>query len=190
MPESAEGYDIKPPQGMPDTFAKRRRGGLQELGIPKAAGEKLAEWYNGQQAQADAAYMQQGDADVRTLQGEWGVDFEKEHGYGGPGREGARGRRAGHAMQDKIERAIGTKAMLSLFLEAGKLVAEHGGPNVGSDGSNGATFTLTKEAANSRIEELKKDTEFQSRLNSPNAKVREEAMKVWSKAFEDVAKLA
>ena len=188
MPESAEGYDIKPPQGMPDTFAKGAAAAFKELGIPKAAGEKLAEWYNGQQAQADAAYMQQGDADVRTLQGEWGVDFEKNMDMAG---RGAKALGVGEqAMQDKIERAIGTKAMLSLFLEAGKLVAEHGGPNVGSDGSNGATFTLTKEAANSRIEELKKDTEFQSRLNSPNAKVREEAMKVWSKAFEDVAKLA
>lgn len=187
VPEKADGYEIKLPEGADPTFANSMRAAFKEAGIPKAAGEKIASIYQQQEAAAQQAFIQQSDADVRALQGEWGTEFEGNLEIAG---QGARALGLGDPkLRDSLERAVGTKNMLTMLHRVGQMVSEHGGPRLGSDGSKGATFGLTKEAADSRIEQLKNDAEFQARLQSPNAKVREKAMEEWAAAFEARSKL-
>ncbi len=60
----------------------------------------------------------------------------------------------------KIERAIGTRSMLTLLAEIGTAISEDRGSGAGGFGSGG---WLTPEAANARLVELRGDREWTRR---------------------------
>jgi len=185
VPDKAEGYEIKIAEGVDPTFSKMMAAAMKDAGIPKGAGEKLAAVYQQQEAAATTAFLAQSDADMRALQTEWGADFDAKLETAGRGAAalGLKDR----ALRDKLERAVGTKTLLTWAHMVGEMTSEHGGPRLGSDGSKSATFTLTKESAQAKVEALTKDSEFQSRLQSPNAKVRDKAMIEWEEAHKQRA---
>lgn len=185
VPDKAEGYEIKIAEGVDPTFSKMMAAAMKAAGIPKGAGEELAAVYQQQEAAATTAFLAQSDADMRALQTEWGADFDAKLETAGRGAAalGLKDR----ALRDKLERAVGTKTLLTWAHMVGEMTSEHGGPRLGSDGSKSATFTLTKESAQAKVEALTKDSEFQSRLQSPNAKVRDKAMIEWEEAHKQRA---
>ena len=140
--------------GHADTFAKKPRRPSRNSVSPRRPARS---WRNGTTAsrrRPTPPTCSRATPTFTAPAGRMGRRFREEHGYGGPGREGARGRRAGHAGQDRAGDRHQRRCYRSSSKPGSSSPARRA--NVGSDGSNGATFTLTKEAANSRIEELKK----------------------------------
>lgn len=84
---------------------------------------------------------------------------------------------------DKIEMAIGTKNMMTMFSKFGSAMGEAAAP--AGDKSGGAgQFVQTAQNAQSRIETLSKDSDFQAKLMSTNPQVKAAAQKEWSALFQ------
>ena len=73
----------------------------------------------------------------------------------------------------KIEQAIGTKAMMKLFMGYGDNIREAEPP---APGNAGGQFQQTTEGAKSEIANLFQDKDFMANYLSPNPRVRETAI--------------
>ncbi len=156
VPQSWEDYGLAPlgPDGKPDAAADRSYADgmaqvFHKLGIGKETASALATEHAQIQAaltQADNESFQRTSAqDFDTLRREWGGEADQRL---------AAAQRASRAFglepqaMGKIERAIGTRAMLTLLSDIGTAISEDRGTGTGGFGAGG---WLTPEAANARL---------------------------------------
>lgn len=147
---------------------------FHEAGVPKDVAASIVEKAIARDAEAQQEFVQRTDAEYRTLEQQMGDkfgDFEEA------GRRAAKVAGLDGAALDGIERAIGTKAMLTMFAKFGEAMTEASAPT--PDRSGGGQFTTTPQQAESRIKTLQKDTDFQAKLLSTNPQVRQAATKEW-----------
>lgn len=174
VPETPDGYGIKPPDGESDAFAKQASQWMHEAGIPAKAGEALAnkwgEYVKSVQAEADAAFHAKSDADFSALKTEWGQAFDQNMELAKraasqfiPGSPEERAKAI-----DSIERAIGTGALLKMMSSIGQGLGEH---KVHADGTGGF---MTPAQASQRINELKSNADWtKAYLSGDQAKAKE-----------------
>jgi hypothetical protein len=74
---------------------------------------------------------------------------------------------------NRVEKAIGTKSMLKMFMAFGETMREASPPE---PGNGGAAFTETAESARTQIQGLFADKDFMANYLSPNPKIREQAI--------------
>ncbi|MDI9684307.1 hypothetical protein [Burkholderia cenocepacia] len=135
-PASVEDYQL----GDGD-FAKTAATWFHEAGIPAEAAKALAAKWNGyvgeQNTAAEAARLAKGEAELTTLKGEWGADYDKNVELG---RQAMRKFGVSGEVIDKLAGATGDAATIKVFAQIGASLSE-GTLNPGGDGGSGAALT-------------------------------------------------
>jgi hypothetical protein len=168
VPSTWEDYGLVPlgPDGKPDAAADRSYADgmaqvLHKLGIGKETATALAGEHAKLQAVLTAAdndaFQRTSAQDFDNLRREWGG--EADHRLAAAQRA-SRAFGLEPATMGKIERAIGTRAMLTLLSEIGTAISEDRGSGTGGFGAGG---WLTPEAANARLVELRGDKDWTRR---------------------------
>jgi hypothetical protein len=181
-PKSPDDYKVSAPPGDTGEFAKMAAGKFHELGLTAKQAEALSGWYNQQsesmlQSQQEAV-MNNSEAELRALQQEWGPKFDENIAAG---QRAAREFGIDADILDKVEGAVGTKAMIDFFSQVGKLIGED--KFVGGDGGN--RFGVSPEAARSRISQLKADPEWSAKYLGGNADARSELERLMRSAYPE-----
>lgn len=178
VPENADGYQLG--EKISPEFAKKAGEWMRELNIPAPAGKAFFEKFAGDieaaKIAADEKFAQDSDLELKDLRREWGqaAPAMEEHSRRGAALLGLQGE-----VVDKIERAIGTKAVLSMLAKIGEMTAEH--KFVSGDNKTG--FILTPEAAKARIADLKKDAAWAGRYLNGGADEKAEMDRLSRIAF-------
>ncbi|MDN7454835.1 hypothetical protein [Burkholderia cenocepacia] len=141
-PASIEDYQL----GDGD-FAKTAATWFHEAGIPADAAKALAAKWNGyvgeQNTAAEAARLAKGEAELTTLKGEWGADYDKNVELG---RQAMRKFGVSGSVIDKLAGATGDAATIKVFSQIGASLSE-GALNPGGAGGSGAALTEEQRAA-------------------------------------------
>ena len=174
VPETADAYKLDiPKEGGDENFAKEAAGKFHELGLTPAQAKGLNAWWNekvsglaGAQEQTSKVAFDAERTDLRKSQGaaleqnsaivdkaaqQFGVDKDT---------------------LGKLERAMGPKATFEFLLKIGQGLGEHSFEGAGSGAPVGGKYTPAQ--AQSRISDLRKDTDFVRRYTAgESAAVRE-----------------
>lgn len=128
-------------------FAKTAATWFHEAGIPAEAAKALAARWNGyvgeQNTTAEAARVAKGEAELTTLKGEWGTDYDKNVELG---RQAMRKFGVSGEVIDKLAGASGDAATIKVFSQIGASLSE-GTLNPGGAGGSGAALTDEQRAA-------------------------------------------
>lgn len=159
-PSDAAGYKIPVPEkGGDPEFAKVAAGKFHELGLSKAQGEKLAEWYNGMAASSLAARETQTaqtfQSDEAALRVGWGAAYDQNK-VAAQNAVAALGLDAGTI--DKLQGSLGHKGTMELLAKIGAKSTE--GSFVTGDTSNGFGNVQTPAQAKDNIKALMADKDF------------------------------
>lgn len=170
-PEKAEDYGIAAPDGVDGGFAKDAAAWMHEAGLNAKQANALAgkwnEYVAAQQAAAEQQFQVQAENDMATLQKEWGQNYDRNIELA---RRAARGFGVDQPSLDKIERAIGTKGLMSMFANIGQGLGEHSFEGNG----NANPFGMTPEAARVRIQDLKADKAWRDKFLAGDAEAKSE----------------
>lgn len=153
---------------------------MQEAGVPPQIAKGLVNNVLASEVAGLKAFHAKSDEDYTKLGQEMGDkfgDFEEA------GRRAFRQSGLEKGTLDKIEMAIGTKAMMEMFAKFGGAMSEAAAPSGNRDGGAGQ-FTQTSQGAQARIQTLQRDSDFQAKLLSPNPQVRGPAQKEWEELFK------
>lgn len=181
-PKSADEYGLTTPDGLSTEFSKAAAGKFHELGLSANQAKALTEWYNGeiknQTSQMQQNSLQNGDADISTLRGEWGKAFDENVELS---------RRAAREFGiegkiDALESALGTGEMMRLLARMGRGLTEHSFEG----GRTTQGFGMTPEAARNRITQLQTDADWGKKYTSGDMQAREEMTKLMAIAYPEV----
>jgi hypothetical protein len=174
VPEDVAGYGIQVPDGLDPAPFEEIGGMLHKAGIPKPLADKLlTEGFAAEQAKVEA-FGQQSVKDVQDLQAELRDKFDDtmetaRRGFSASGLD--------KESIQRLEMAVGTKAMLKMFAEFGKHYLEAPAPNTQQAGQQpGNQFRMTKEQAVEKQKALMNDDGFMARYLSPNIQTRQAAI--------------
>lgn len=168
VPSSWEDYGLAPlgPDGKPDRQADRSYADgmaqvFHKLGIGKETAAALATEHATLQAALTAAdnesFQRSSAQDFDALRREWGGEADTRLAAA---QRASRAFGLEPAVMGKIERAIGTRAMLSLLSDIGTAISEDRGTGTGGFSAGG---WLTPQAANARLVELRGDQDWTRR---------------------------
>jgi hypothetical protein len=153
---------------------------MQAAGVPTNVAQGLVANVLASEVESLKAFHSKSDQDYTALGQEMGdkfADFEEA------GRRAFRQSGLEKGTLDKIEMAIGTKAMMQMFAKFGGAMFEAAAPS-GDKGGGQSQFTQTAQGAQQRIQTLQRDSDFQAKLLSPNPQVRGPAQKEWEELFK------
>lgn len=184
-PEKPEQYEFKAPEGrelnaeLVGHFAPLMHG----LGLNQRQASGLVEAYTAlevqRQQQEEAAFAAKSEEDVRSLRSEWGETFDAKIELG---------RRALRQFGmtehvDALEKALGTKGLLSLVARIGEGLGEHRIEN----GKDGGSFGMTPAAAQQRIAELRADPNWSRAYLAGDADKKAEMARLMKAAYPEQA---
>lgn len=152
---------------------------FKEAGVPAHLASAVVEQVLKHEVADLKTFQDKSNAEYATMQTQMGdrfADFEEA------GRRAFKQSGLEAGSLDAIERAIGSKAMLTMFAKFGSAMTEAQAPNGSTTGGAGApTFTPTAQSAQQRIETLRKDSDFQAKLLSPDPNVKRAAVAEWER---------
>ena len=178
-PEAPEGYGLDKLEGADPTFAAEAAKTFHELGLNDRQAAKLAEWWGkavtDRAAADDAGYLERAAGEMAELTREWGqaADANQE-----VARRGAQAFGFSAEELDKIERSIGTKALMQRFLEVGKKLGEDVLP-----GGRQAGHALTPATAQEQIAQKLNDREFMAKVRSGDPTAKGEMDRLYQAAY-------
>lgn len=155
-------------------------GWMKEAGVPKDVAAGLVQQVFGREVAALKEFYTKSAQECEALQQELGdkfADFKES------GRRAFRASGLEKGVLEKIELAIGTKAMLNMFGKFGQAMTEASAPQPGKQGGS-SQFTQMADQARQRIDTLSRDSDFQAKLLSPNPEVRKAANAEWEGLFK------
>lgn len=178
VPATAAEYDvgIKPEEMPPEV--QTSLDWMHAAGTPQPIAAKLVAEYQKSLAAGEAAFEKQSIEDMKSLAGEFGDKFNDMAELGRRAFKAAE-QDAGLTKEQvsQIERVIGTKALMKLFIAQGRnLVENPGGGAPGNAGNQGGGFQVSPEGAKAQIQSKFHDSEFMARYNSPNQATRKSAI--------------
>ena len=174
VPEQASDYGfdkIAPdlPDSVRETLAEAQNW-MHKAGVPKDAAAGLLKEVAAAEAAKQEQWVQHSQQELNALTVELGPEFENKMEIA---RRAAKAAGLDPSTMTKVEQAMGTKAMLKMFMSFGDSMREASAP---SPGNGGAAFTETVESARAQIQSLYTDKDFMAQYLSPNPKTREVAM--------------
>lgn len=155
-PKSWQEYGVKLPAGGNQDYADFMQQAFHEAGLSTAQVQAISAKSNARVAElrerADQAFRTQSASELDAVRRQWGQDAD--HNFAAAQRFAVAAQSAGldQAAMEKIERAIGTKAMMGLFAWAGRGLTEDRGPGGGQ-----AFGRLSPQMAQARLNDLKHD---------------------------------
>jgi len=185
-PENADAYELKPAEGVQteaelDALAKKV---FFELGVPPARAQKAYDMYNegvtAFNAAQQAAQQAANDQAMADLTKRWGSDLEANR---------VAGNKAVHALGiandlvEKIEANIGSAAIVELLAVIGKKMGEGSFQGASQSTDPNDPNTMTPQAAQSRINTLQADAEFQKKYTDANHPEHKSAVETMQKLF-------
>ena len=178
VPATAAEYDvgIKPEEMPPEV--QTSLDWMHAAGTPQPIAAKIVAEYQKSLAAGEAAFEKQSIDDMKSLAGEFGDKFNDMAELGRRAFKAAE-QDAGLTKEQvgQIERVIGTKALMKLFIAQGRnLVENPGGGAPGNTGNQGGGFQVSPEGAKAQIQAKFNDSEFMARYNSPNQAMRQSAI--------------
>lgn len=178
-PESAEGYGLDKLEGADPAFAKDAAETFHKLGLSERQASQLAEWWGqtlASQGEAETAeYVAKADEEMAELRAEWGNAADRNEEMA---RRGAQAFGFSGEELDKIERSIGTKAIMERFLAVGQKLGEDRIP-----AQRGGSAALSPAGAQERIAELMKDRDFSAKVKAGDGKAKAELEKLYRAAY-------
>lgn len=172
-PEKPEDYGFSAIKDIPDSVRSSLEDAqkwMHKAGVPKMVGENLMREVAAAEVAKAAEWSAHSQAEMNALAVELGADFDNKKEMAQRAFRAA-GLDADAAL--KIEQAIGTKAMMKLFMGYGDNIREAEPP---APGNAGGQFQQTTEGAKSEIANLFQDKDFMANYLSPNPRVRETAI--------------
>lgn len=170
VPESADKYDLKAPEGMDASIVETAKTWMHKAAVHPKQAQSLIDAVAEAEAAKMAEWQKQSKADMNDLAVEWGAKFEDNSEVA---RRAFRAAGLNADQVEKIEMAIGTKQMLTMFHRFGQDMAEAAPPPAAQGGGQ---FVMNKAEAQQRIAALRANPEFQARYMSPNNMVRQQAI--------------
>jgi hypothetical protein len=178
VPEKAADYDvgIKAEEMPPEV--QTSLDWMHAAGTPQPIAAKIVAEYQKSLAAGEAVFEKQSIEDMKSLAGEFGDKFNDMAELGRRAFKAAE-QDAGLTKEQvgQIERVIGTKALMKLFIAQGRnLVENPGGGAPGNSGNSNGGFQVSAEGAKAQIQGKFNDSEFMARYNSPNQATRQSAI--------------
>ena len=173
VPEKADDYGFSALKDVPPEVQQtlgEAQGWMHKAGVPKMVAENLIKEVVAAEVAKAEAWVNESQKELNALSVELGAEFENRMEVG---RRAARAAGLDQGAINSIEKAIGTKAMLKMFMAFGETMSEAAPP---APGNAGAQFTETAESARTQIQGLFADKDFMANYLSPNPKIREQAI--------------
>jgi hypothetical protein len=177
-PDKPDAYQLPTPEGADPAFSKTAGEWFHEAGISQKQAQTIASKWNAFQQEAMAAqeaqFGRQADQDMTALKTEWGQAYDEKVQQG---RQYVRELGLNEKELDAIERAVGTKRMLSIFSEGGAKLGE--ATAHGFEGGKGQfTGKMTPAQAQARLNDLKKDQDWMGKYLNGDADKKAEMEKL------------
>lgn len=185
VPETPAGYEIKPEEGVEADFPNEAAKWFHEMNLPtniaKGLYGKLRTYAEAKMQAAEERYNQQADADIVALKNDWkGPEFDKNV-------ELARRVRSTMGLSTEetmeVERVLGVKRAAQVFSSLGKMLGEH--RFVGGEQAQ-TRFSMSPEAARTRIFDLQSDKAWQGKYLAGDADARAEFTRLNQIAFPEM----
>lgn len=178
-PESPEGYGLEKLEGADPAFAAEAAKTFHELGLNDRQAAALTQWWGkavtGRAEADEGAYLAKAEAEMAALKSEWGQQASANEELA---RRGARAFGFSPEELDKIERSVGTKALMARFLEVGRKLGEDTLPA----GRQGAA-PLTKAAAEEQIAQKMQDKDFMAKVKAGDGAAKREMDRLFQAAY-------
>jgi hypothetical protein len=181
VPEKAEAYDIKPPEGSPyPQFTNYLKDVLHQAGAPPGMAKVLANGYEAAVSKLETELKAAEDAksaqDLKQLEAEWGSNYKERVALGARGKEWLAKEIGGLTDQQlrTMESVLGTSKFMSLMWKFGEGNKEPsfaaGGSTKGFEGGASAAQaewdqTMADRTAGKISDYQWKDPAFQAKLN-------------------------
>ena len=184
-PEKPDGYQFKAPEGkelnaeLVGHFAPI----MHAAGLNQKQASSLVEAYTALETakaeEAAKAFEAKSDQDMKDLRTEWGEAFESKIELS---RRAMRQFGIGEHV-DALERAMGTKGLMTMLAKIGEGLGEHRIEN----GGGNTTFGMTPAAAQQRIAELRNDPMWSKAYLAGDADKKAEMARLQRAAYPDAA---
>lgn len=178
-PATPDDYKLEVPEGQPAEFAKNASSWMHEANLTtqqaQALSAKWNEYITAQNLAQQEALTKAIEADQAELQREWGKDYHRRVDLAQRAKRGA-------GVSDdevvKILSAIGEKRMTEIFYNFGQGLSEDS-----FVAANDMNSGMSRSAALSRLEEMKKDTAFMQKLFNNDILAKEEFHRLHRHAY-------
>lgn len=182
-PSEPTGYKVELPQGGDKAMHEASLSKFHELGLTKAQGEALANWYNGEVGKSmqsqEASKAAQFAQDNASLQSEWGQAYTKNLAQA---QQAARGLGLDAPTIDKLSDALGHKATMGLLQKIGAGLQED---SLVTGENQAFGNALTPGQAKAQIQELMADKDFVNKYRSGNAEAKAKMVSLHSYAYPE-----
>jgi hypothetical protein len=158
-PKDPSGYGLQAPAGGDRAFADAMARTFHDLGLSARQAQGIAQRYgahaSAMQAEADRRFANRSAAELGQVRRDWGEAADRRFAAA---QRFAVAFGLDRPVMEKIERAIGTRGMLTLFARIGEGLSEDRG-----HGAGGISGFMGTEAAQARLNELKADQSWVKR---------------------------
>ena len=189
-PETPDGYGLTKLEGADPDFAAKSEAKLHELGLSTKQAQALAEWWGAEVTElvgsaearkaaeaeaAEASFIKSSEEEMQAFEAQFG---DQKDAMTEVARRGAQAFGFSAEELDKIERSIGTKALMQRFLEVGKKLGEDVLP-----GGRQAGHALTPATAQEQIAQKLNDREFMAKVRSGDPTAKGEMDRLYQAAY-------
>lgn len=183
-PQSADGYDIKLPDGADKTFSESAKTWFFDANLTKEQAEKVTAAYQAAELDAQAKLSAAHDKGVQDLKTAWGADYDRRLEVAKAALTAA-----GVSNEERaaIEIALGPFRAANLLEFFGKAYVDGLAPGAGTRAAPGFS-ALSPGAANAAIDAKYADKAFMDRYNSPDPRVRDGAVAEMNALFQAAAR--
>lgn len=168
-PESADKYGFALKNDENGEVAKALAPAMFEAGLTASQASKVQEALDGFTVAKQEAYLKEQDAQIKSLQQDWGADYEKNTEIArqavrkyGLDKEGQLAR---------LEIALGSNNLMKLMYAIGSTITDPELKGAGSGARSGGAKSYTPQEAAAKMKELRNDKEFGKKFmnNDPEA---------------------
>lgn len=168
-PETANDYGLAIPEGEDGAFLSQAAEVFHQLGLNTQQARGLQEWFDNHVAEITSGeegdFIATAQSELSSIQREWGPDYDRKMAASQSAAQLLKQELGWDRQQVvQLEKSVGTRNMINLMNFIGERMAE----DRYVDGGQSAGY-LTAEAANSRINDLSKDRDFQDRYQRGEA---------------------
>ena len=183
-PSEPAGYKVTLPEGGDQNFHNTSLSKMHELGLTKAQGENLMNWYNQtvsqQMQQMETQRVESFNAEEAQVRSEWGAAYTQNLASA---QAAARGLGLNSDTIDALSGALGHKATMNLLAQIGGKLGED--KFVSGDLNTSFGNAMTPAQAKAQIQGLMSDRDFTSKYLKGDADAKAKMVQLHSFAYPE-----